>query len=61
MEQTVGGYTKIATVISADLPRLAQTVPGDRVRFQSVDLGAAHRVCRAEAARLKTIAAYLTS
>ena len=35
--QTVGGYPKIATVISADLPRLAQFKPGDTVRFAAVD------------------------
>lgn len=35
--QTVGGYPKIATVISADLPRLAQCRPGDRLRFVAVD------------------------
>ena len=35
--QTVGGYPKIATVISADLPRLAQHKPGDALRFRAVD------------------------
>ena len=39
--QTVGGYPKIATVISADLPRLAHCPPGSTLRFQSVDLAAA--------------------
>ena len=34
--QTVGGYPKIATVITADLPRLAHLPPGTRVRFQAV-------------------------
>ena len=34
--QTTGGYTKIATVISADLPVLAQARPGARVAFRSV-------------------------
>ncbi len=33
---TTGGYTKIATVISADLMRIAQAAPGDRVRFRAV-------------------------
>lgn len=36
--QTVGGYPKIATVISADLPRLAQLPPGQTLRFAAVDL-----------------------
>lgn len=31
--QTVGGYAKIATVIKADLPKLAQLRPGDTIRF----------------------------
>ncbi|MCE5209485.1 MAG: biotin-dependent carboxyltransferase family protein [Chloroflexi bacterium] len=36
---TTGGYTKIATVISADLPVLAQCVPGvDSVRFAPVTI-----------------------
>jgi antagonist of KipI len=38
---TAGGYTKIATVISADLPRLAQAAPGDSVRFEAVSVGEA--------------------
>ena len=35
--QTVGGYAKIATVIRADLPRLAQLRPGDTVRFEKTN------------------------
>jgi len=31
-----GGYAKIATVIGADLGRIAQARPGDRVRFERV-------------------------
>jgi allophanate hydrolase len=34
--QTVGGYPKIATVIQADLPKLAHMKPGTRLRFQGV-------------------------
>lgn len=41
--QTTGGYAKIATVISADLPILAQLMPGDRVRFEAVTLKEARR------------------
>ena len=36
--QTTGGYTKIATVISADLPTMAQARPGTKVVFRSVDV-----------------------
>ncbi|MGE0815228.1 MAG: biotin-dependent carboxyltransferase family protein [Vicinamibacterales bacterium] len=31
--QTAGGYPKIATVVTADLPIAGQLAPGDRVRF----------------------------
>jgi antagonist of KipI len=37
--QTTGGYPKIATVISADIPLLAQCVPGQSsVRFEAVSV-----------------------
>ena len=36
--QSVGGYTKIGTVISVDLPKLAQAKPGMDVRFVDVSL-----------------------
>lgn len=41
--QTTGGYAKIATVISADLPRLGQARPGDVLRFARVDRGEARK------------------
>lgn len=34
--QTIGGYAKIATVIRADVPRLAHARPGSVWRFQAV-------------------------
>ena len=43
---TTGGYTKLATVISVDLPLLAQATPGDVVTFQSVSLEEAHALLR---------------
>jgi antagonist of KipI len=42
-EQTVGGYAKIATVITADLGLVAQARPGDQVRFVRCDLSAARK------------------
>ncbi len=39
--QTVGGYPKIATVISADLHKLGQLKPGDSFQFKSVTLSEA--------------------
>ena len=44
--QTTGGYPVIATVISADLPLLAQARPGDTVRFLVVDSTDAARAWR---------------
>ncbi len=41
--QTVGGYAKIAVVITPDVDRVAQLKPGDRVRFQRVSLEKAQR------------------
>ena len=36
--QPTGGYPKIAHVVTADLPLLAQLAPGDRVRFERVGM-----------------------
>ncbi|MGE0768783.1 MAG: biotin-dependent carboxyltransferase family protein [Hyphomicrobiaceae bacterium] len=41
--QTAGGYPKIATVISADLPAVGRLLPGMVLRFRSVSLAEAHR------------------
>ena len=35
---TIGGYPKIATVISADYDRLVQQTPGSKIKFKSVEL-----------------------
>jgi allophanate hydrolase len=43
--QTTGGYPKIATVISADLPVVGRRKPGHKLRFEAVE------VARAEALR----------
>jgi UPF0271 protein len=53
--QTVGGYTKIATIISADLPAAGRLPPGATVRFAAVTLEeavAARRAAEAAIARL---------
>ncbi len=36
--QTIGGYPKIATVITADLSTFANCLPGDEVRFEVVSI-----------------------
>ena len=53
--QVSGGYTKIANVISADLDRLAQIMPGENVQFKSVTLQEAHEALREERACLERI------
>ena len=35
---TIGGYPKIATVISADFDKLAQLPPGSKIKFKEVNL-----------------------
>jgi allophanate hydrolase len=50
--QTTGGYPKIATVISADLPVVGRRRPGDRLRFVTVTIDTAEALCRDEAHRL---------
>jgi antagonist of KipI len=50
--QTVGGYPKIAVLISADLPKAAQLWPGHRVRFQTVSLAEAHQALVQQERRL---------
>ncbi len=61
VEQTSGGYAKIATVITADLPRVAQAMPGDTVRFERVTLEQAHCLYREGQDNLRQIREYLTS
>jgi allophanate hydrolase len=44
--QTTGGYPKIATVISADLPVVGRRRPGDTMRFAAVTVEVAEALCR---------------
>jgi len=53
--QTVGGYAKLGHVIAADLPRLAQCVPGQPLHFAPVDGATAHRLACAARARIARI------
>lgn len=46
--QTTGGYAKIATVVSIDLPQLVQRRPGDTVYFQAVSARQAEKLYRKE-------------
>ncbi len=55
VEQTVGGYAKIATVISTDIPKIAQATPGDTIRFLKIDLKAAHALYQEEMQKVRKI------
>ena len=50
-----GGYAKIATVITADIPRAAQLAPVDSVRFQLVSLAEAHAVLKYDRMRIRLL------
>ncbi|WP_300671988.1 biotin-dependent carboxyltransferase family protein [Desulfoluna sp.] len=54
-EQTVGGYAKIASVISDDISRVAQALPGQTIRFQRVSVAAAHQITVEHHQRLLTL------
>ena len=45
--QSTGGYTKIGTVCSFDIGRVAQVTPGQRLRFRQVTVAEAHEFLRA--------------
>ena len=50
-----GGYTKVATVISADLSQIAQAIPGDIIRFRAVTVQEAHEVLLQQEAIIQQI------
>ena len=57
--QTTGGYPKIATVISADIPVVGRRKPGDPLRFTAVDVAEAERLRRLEEAAFQALVASL--
>ncbi len=59
--QTTGGYPKIATVISADLPALGRLAPGARVAFEAVSVAAAEAAYRQFRANLDAMAGQIGS
>jgi len=52
-ELVTGGYTKIATIISTDLSKVAQLKPGDQVRFKPISIEESHFLLREQEERLK--------
>lgn len=53
--QTTGGYTRIATVISSDIPLLAQALPGCSIRFTAVSVEEAQRLYEEKAKFLRIL------
>lgn len=51
--QTTGGYTRIATIVSIDIPRVAQLVPGDEVFFESITVEEAQEIARWRKSRIE--------
>jgi len=58
-ELVTGGYTKIATIISTDLPKVAQLKPGDRVRFEPISIEEALLLLREQEERLNILGSHL--
>ncbi|MFV8784142.1 biotin-dependent carboxyltransferase family protein [Microbulbifer sp. SA54] len=58
--QTIGGYPRIAHVISADLHLLGQLQARDRIDFETVSLTQAHRILRDKAHLLSALPDELT-
>jgi len=54
--QTTGGYPRLAQVIAADVGRLAQALPGARLRFQLVAMAEAQALYLARERRLRDLA-----
>ena len=57
--QTTGGYPKIATVVSADLPVVGRRGPSDALRFAAVTIEVAEELCRAAERNLAELAGAL--
>lgn len=52
---TTGGYTKIATVISVDLPLIAQSAPGHTLSFRAVEIEEAQKLAIAQEKLLRQL------
>jgi allophanate hydrolase subunit 2 len=55
--QTTGGYPRIATVITADLPLAGQLAPGDWIEFEACSRSVAIEALRRREAALQGTAA----
>ena len=53
--QTTGGYAKIATLISVDIPRLVQKKTDEKIRFRAVSVEEAQKLYRQEVEELEQL------
>lgn len=53
--QTTGGYAKIGTVATVDIPKLVQCPPGRAIRFSRISVQEAQELYRKEAATMKSL------
>jgi biotin-dependent carboxylase-like uncharacterized protein len=53
--QTTGGYAKIATVASVDLPKLGQTSPGATITFTAISVAEAQQLLVERTARFAAV------
>ena len=53
--QTTGGYPKIATVATVDLPKLAQAMPGSKLQFKLITVQEAQRLLREQHKKLNNL------
>lgn len=58
---TTGGYTKIANVVTVDLPLIAQAMAGDRIRFEAVDIEQAQRLLLSQKEAFEALARRLNA
>ena len=56
---TTGGYTKIATVVSADIGLLAQAMPRAKIRFEEVSVEDAHAIYMAQELMIAELKAHV--
>jgi biotin-dependent carboxylase-like uncharacterized protein len=61
VEHSVGGYSKIATIVSVDISRVAQATPGDTFRFEKVNIETAHLLYREREKKIRGIDPLLCS
>ena len=57
---TIGGYPKIATVISADFDKLAQLPPGSKIKFKEVNLSDAETIFKLYEMETNTLLSKIT-